>query len=54
VKTSAVIYCVIQTAKTNELEPYAYLKVVFTELPKSEAVEDIEKLLPFDIQLTIV
>ncbi len=45
-KSSAAIYSVIQTAKANGLEPFAYLKHVLTELPKAETVEQIEALLP--------
>ncbi len=45
-KSSAAIYSVIQTAKINGLEPFAYLKHVLTELPKAGTVEDIERLLP--------
>ena len=50
-KASANLYSLIETAKANGLEPYAYLKKVFTELPKATCVEDIEALLPFK-QLT--
>jgi hypothetical protein len=32
-KSSAAIYSLIETAKANELEPYAYLRQLFTELP---------------------
>ncbi len=45
-KSSAAIYSVIQTAKANGLEPFAYLKHVLTELPKAQTVGDIERLLP--------
>jgi len=34
------------TAKANGIEPYAYLKAMFTELPQSTTVEQIEALLP--------
>ena len=34
------------TAKANGLEPYAYLRYLFTELPKAGTVEAIEALLP--------
>ncbi len=43
---SANLYSLIETAKTNGIEPYAYLKTVFTELPKATTVEQIEALLP--------
>ncbi len=46
VKASANLYSLIETAKANGLEPYAYLRVLFTELPRAETVEDIEALLP--------
>lgn len=46
-KASANLYSLIETAKANQIEPYAYLKYVFTELPKVQSVEDVEKLLPW-------
>ena len=46
VKASANLYSLIETAKANGLEPYAYLRRVFTELPKANTVEAIEALLP--------
>ena len=44
--SSANIYSLIETAKANGLEPYYYLRQVFTELPKATSVDDIEALLP--------
>jgi transposase len=46
VKASANLYSLIETAKANGLEPYAYLRYLFTELPKAETIEAIETLLP--------
>jgi len=46
VKASANLYSLIETAKANRLEPYAYLRFLFTELPKAQSVEQIEALLP--------
>ena len=46
VKGSANLYSLIETAKANGLEPYAYLRYLFTELPKAETVAAIETLLP--------
>ena len=45
-KASAHLYSLVQTARANELEPYAYLRRLFAELPKAKAVEDFEPLLP--------
>jgi transposase len=46
-KASAHLYSLVQTARANELEPYAYLRRLFTELPAAQSVADIEALLPF-------
>jgi transposase len=46
VKASANLYSLIETAKANGLEPYAYLRRVFTELPQADSVEALEALLP--------
>jgi len=46
VKASANLYSLIETAKANGLEPYAYLRYLFTELPKADTVAAIEALLP--------
>lgn len=47
-KASAMFYSIIETAKANELEPYAYLKLLFTELPRCKTVGDVESLLPWN------
>jgi transposase len=49
---SAVLYSVIETAKANGLEPFAYLQQVFKALPNAETVEQIEALLPWNVSLT--
>ena len=51
VKASASLYSLIECAKINGLEPYAYLRHVFTELPKAGTVEAIEALLPGDLDM---
>ena len=48
VGASANLYSLIETAKLNGLEPYGYLREVFTRLPAADTVEDIEALLPFN------
>lgn len=47
---SADLYSLIETAKANGVEPYHYLKHVFSELPKAQSVEDIEALLPWNFK----
>jgi len=46
-KASASLYGLIESAKANHINPYRYLKLVFTELPKAKSLEDIEALMPF-------
>jgi transposase len=36
----------VATAKANGLEPYAYLKCLFTELPKATTCDEVDALLP--------
>jgi transposase len=36
----------IETAKANALEPFAYLRHVFAELPRATTLEHFEALLP--------
>ena len=50
VKASANLYSLIECTKINGLEPYAYLRHVFTELPKAVTVEAIEALLPGNLK----
>ena len=51
VKASANLYSLIETAKANGLEPYAYLRVLFEKLPQATTVDEIESLLPGNIAL---
>jgi len=50
-KASANIYSLIETAKANRLEPYQYLRHLFTELPKETTADKIEVLLPWNVKL---
>ena len=45
-RASARLYSLVQCAKANRLEPYAYLRRVFTELPRAQSLGAIEALLP--------
>ena len=51
-QAGANLYSLIETAKASGLEPYAYLKRIFTDLPQATCVEDIEALLPWNINLS--
>jgi len=43
---SANLYSLIEAAKANGIEPYAYLRRVFTTLPQATSVDEIEALMP--------
>ncbi len=49
VEASANLYSLIETAKVNGVNDYAYLKHVFTELPKAQDLQDINQLLPWHL-----
>ena len=51
-RASARLYSLVQCAKANGLEPYAYLRRVFTDLPRVQSLGDIEALLPTRITPT--
>ena len=43
---SANLYSVIETVSANGIDPYAYLKPVFTQLPQAQNIDYIAALLP--------
>ena len=45
---SAVLYSLLQTAKANDREPYAWLRFVLERLPLAKTVDEIEALLPWN------
>ena len=48
-EASALLYSLIETAKANKLEPWAYLRHIFDRLPLAATLEDYEALLPWNI-----
>lgn len=53
-KASAMIYSILQSARANGLEPYAYMRTLLTELPLCQSADQIEKLLPHKIDFKIL
>jgi transposase len=47
---SARLYSLVETAKANGIEPWAYLNHVFEKLPEATSREDIEALLPWRVE----
>jgi transposase len=48
-EASARLYGLVETAKANGCEPYAYLRRVFTDLPKATTLAEIEALLAWNV-----
>jgi transposase len=46
---SARLYSIVETAKAEGLEPYAYLRLIFEKLPQAVTLADIEALLPWNV-----
>ena len=50
---SAIIYSIVETAKENLLDPYAYLTHLFEKLPNMDcnSIEALDQLLPWNVRL---
>jgi transposase len=48
-RASANLYSLVETAKANGIEPWAYLRVLFERLPAATEPADVEALLPHRI-----
>jgi transposase len=48
-EASALLYSLIETAKANRLEPYAYLRHIFEIIPRASTLADYEALLPWNL-----
>ena len=49
-KASANLYSLVETAKADGHEPHSYIQHVLTKLPAAQSLEDIEALLPFNLE----
>lgn len=50
---SANLYSLVETAKANGVEPFAYLSWLFERLPHLKNVEDFEAVLPWHAQIPV-
>lgn len=53
-KAAEIIYSLIETAKYHNVEPYSYLRYVLTRLPNITTESELEMLLPFNIDRTLL
>lgn len=51
---SAAFYSLIETAKANNLEPYWYLRYLFSRLPYCEKENDLRSLLPHRLSMDVL
>ena len=47
---SALLFSLVETAKANGLEPWAYLNYLFENYPRAKTNEDIFALLPHNLK----
>lgn len=47
---SAIIYSLMLTCRACDVEPYAYLRHILTELPRRQPGDDVTDLLPFNFK----
>ena len=53
-EANATFFTLIETAKANGLEPYAYLRYLFEKLPFSQSESDYLKLLPNRVDMAAI
>jgi hypothetical protein len=53
-EASANLYSLVETAKANGIEPFAYLRFLFERIPAAEHIEDFEALLPYSIDRSLL
>jgi transposase len=53
-EASALLFSLIETAKANKLDPYAYLRRIFEKLPAASSLEDYEALLPWNLSQEVL
>ena len=53
-EASANLYSLVETAKANGIEPFAYLRLVFEGIPTAECLEDFEALLPHRLDRSLL
>jgi len=50
-RASATCYSLVESAKANNLEPYAYLQHVLAHIAAADTVEKLEALLPWNVKV---
>lgn len=53
-RAAEIIYSIIETTKYHKIEPYSYLRYVLTQLPNVNTEKELDALLPFNIDRTLL
>ena len=53
-EASANLYSLVETAKANGIEHFAYLRFLFERIPTAECLEDFEALLPYRVDRSLL
>lgn len=53
-KSGAIIYSLIETCKAHNVEPYDWFRHVLARLPECQTVTELEALLPFNIDKSLL
>ena len=51
---SAMLFSLVETAKANEIEPQAYLKLLFERFPAAQTTEDMQALMPQHVDKSLL
>jgi len=54
VKAGQIIYSIIETCIAHKVEPYVYLRYVMTKLPSLSSMAEIETLMPYNINKSLL
>lgn len=49
VEAGQILYSLMETCVVHAIEPYAYFRYIFTQLPKATLMEELEALLPYSV-----
>ena len=53
-EASANLYSLVETAKANGIEPFAYLRFLLERIPAAESLKDFEALLPYRLDRSLL
>lgn len=49
-RAAEIIFSIIESCALHQIEPYAYLRFVLSQIPYAKTVEDLEALMPYNVK----